>query len=439
MWGTSKWGIARWGVEGAGVTASGGTSWNPNWATDYGPDVDKAKKAPKKEVQAAIKTLKSKPVDKHFEEAVEIAKRSLASDLMKDEQDLITVMTAYYAHKRMMQDEQDMAAIIRLLQENKVAEKPITNSNSLIDKVVRNIPGVTPELMRGDISGHVTRAPGSTAASLLKFGTGAGLFTPAGLALGAIGSGIDSYNRSTKADKGLQATGIQATGPMGQDWTTSGIKDFIPEFLGGEDAEEQAEAITEEVEGLRDEWFELDNRDASGAGVDLNDLPYDITRNNSNYGSRTNLNLADRAHFSIAPPSRSLNPTNTAINQFYDRETREYVNMVDGTRSPDWDGRQVIDSYNQANQRVRMSPITVQNLAPPPGAQSQWRNPNNAPPIDLNAAQAQVDNGGGGSLDGTEDWTGAYDADAEGYLQWRFGRPLKEKKQITALLRVEPG
>ena len=291
-----------------------------------------------------------------------------------------------------------------------MAEKPITNSNSLIDKVVRNIPGVTPELMRGDISGHVTRAPGSTAASLLKFGTGAGLFTPTGLALGAIGSGIDSYNRSTKADKGLQATGIQATGPMGQDWTTSGIKDFIPEFLGGEDAEEQAEAITEKVEGLRDEWFELDNRDASGA------LDRSIMANNSNYGSRTNLDLADRAHFSIAPPSRSINPTNTAINQFYDRETREYVNLVDGTRSPDWDGRQVIDSYNQANQRVRMSPIDVQGLAPPPGAQSQWRNPNNAPPIDLNAAQAQVDNGGGGSLDGTEDWTGAYDADAEGYL-----------------------
>ena len=115
MWGVGKWGVAKWGVEAAGITASG-TSWNPNWAKEYGPDVDKAKKAPRKEVQAAIKTLKkSKAVDKHFEEAVEIAKRSLASDLMKDEQELITVMTAYYAHKRMMQDEQDMAAIIRLL------------------------------------------------------------------------------------------------------------------------------------------------------------------------------------------------------------------------------------------------------------------------------------------------------------------------------------
>jgi len=115
MWGIGKWGVAKWGVEAAGVTASG-TSWNPNWAKDYGPDVDKAKKAPKKEVQKAIKTLKSEPVNKYFEEAVEIAiKRSLASDLMKDEKELVTVMTAYYAHRRMMQDEQDMAAIIRLL------------------------------------------------------------------------------------------------------------------------------------------------------------------------------------------------------------------------------------------------------------------------------------------------------------------------------------
>ena len=393
MWGTGKWGIAKWGVEGAGVTASGGTSWNPNWATDYGPDVDKAKKAPKKEVQAAIKTLKSKPVDKHFEEAVEIAKRSLASDLMKDEQELVTVMTAYYAHKRMMQDEQDMAAIIRLLQEKKMALGTLLAS-TLAQNAYSNRQGMMDDpvgTVGKDIAKHPYGTAGSVAGSLMTGGYGV---IPA-----VIGRGIDSYNDSVAADKGLQADGMQATGPMGQDWTTSGIKDFIPEFLGGEDAEEQAEAITEEVEGLRDEWFELDNRDASGA------LDRSIMANNSNYGSRTNLDLADRAHFSIAPPSRSINPTNTAINQFYDRETREYVNLVDGTRSPDWDGKAVIDSFNQANQRVRQSPITVQNLAPPPGARSQWRNPNNPPPIDLNAAQAQVDGGGdgmGGAYGGDE-------------------------------------
>jgi hypothetical protein len=35
--------------------------------------------------------------------------------LMKNEPELITVMTAYYAHQRMMQDEIDIAAIMRLL------------------------------------------------------------------------------------------------------------------------------------------------------------------------------------------------------------------------------------------------------------------------------------------------------------------------------------
>jgi hypothetical protein len=274
--------------------------------------------------------------------------------------------------------------------------------------IVRSLIG--DDLAEGNFIDYAKKNPAKTASFLATSLSQTPMLSPLGMGAGLVSRSIDSYNDSVAADKGLQADGMQATGPMGQDWTTSGIKDFIPEFLGGEDAEEQAEAITEKVEGLRDEWFELDNRDASGA------LDRSIMANNSNYGSRTNLDLADRAHFSTAPPSRSINPTNTAINQFYDRETREYVNMVDGTRSPDWDGRQVIDSYNQANQRVRMSPIDVQGLAPPPGAQSQWRNPNNAPPIDLNAAQAQVDNGGGGSLDGTEDWTGAYDADAEGYL-----------------------
>ena len=137
-----------------------------------------------------------------------------------------------------------------------MAEKSITKS------LISNIPGVSPELMKGDIAGHVTRSPGSTAASLLKFGTGIGMFTPAGLALGAIGSGIDSYNQSMQADKDLQATGIQATGPMGQDWTTSAVRDFLPSFLGGQEAEDQARDIEEEVAELRRKWYELDADDA---------------------------------------------------------------------------------------------------------------------------------------------------------------------------------
>ena len=276
--------------------------------------------------------------------------------------------------------------------------------------IVRSLIG--DDLAEGNFIDYAKKNPAKTASFLATSLSQTPMLSPLGMGAGLVSRSIDSYNDSVAADKGLQADGMQATGPMGQDWTTSGIKDFIPEFLGGEDAEEQAEAITEKVEGLRDEWFELDNRDASGA------LDRSIMANNSNYGSRTNLDLADRAHFSIAPPSRSINPTNTAINQFYDRETREYVNLVDGTRSPDWDGRQVIDSYNQANQRVRMSPIDVQGLAPPPGAQSQWRNPNNAPPIDLNAAQAQVDGAGdgmGGAYGGGETFDDGVDTAGDWY------------------------
>ena len=278
-----------------------------------------------------------------------------------------------------------------------MAEKSITNSNSLIDKVVRNIPGVTPELMKGNLPGHfsrrIKRNPGSTTASLINLATGAGMFTPTGVALNLIGSGFDSVNNSNRADEGLQATGIQSTGPMGQDWTTSGVRDFMPGFLGGQEAEDQARDIKEEVAGLRDDWFELDNIDASGA------LDPSIMVNNSNYGSRTNLDMPDRAHFSIAPPSRSINPTNTAINQFYDKDTKQYVNVVDGTSSPDWNGQPVIDTIAQANQRVRQAPINVQNLPPPQGSRSQWQNPNKPPPLDLNALQAQIDGGGDGMGD----------------------------------------
>jgi len=115
MWGVGKWCTARWGVEPAVIMAAG-TSWNPNWATDYGPDVDRAKKAKKKEVQAAIKTLASEVVDEHFEEAQEsAAKHPLASDLMKHQDELIQVMTAYYAWQRRMKDEDDVAALLLLI------------------------------------------------------------------------------------------------------------------------------------------------------------------------------------------------------------------------------------------------------------------------------------------------------------------------------------
>jgi len=115
MWGVGKWSTAHWGVEPAVIMAAG-TSWNPNWATDYGPDVDRAKKAKKKEVQAALGALATAELPEHFEEAQEsAAKHPLASDLMKHQDELIQVMTAYYAWQRRMKDEDDVAALLLLI------------------------------------------------------------------------------------------------------------------------------------------------------------------------------------------------------------------------------------------------------------------------------------------------------------------------------------
>ena len=78
--------------------AAAGTSWNKDWATDYGPDVDKARKARPTEVTKALEALnQAESLPELFDEAREIAeKRSLASDLMKDDFSLVLVMTAYY-------------------------------------------------------------------------------------------------------------------------------------------------------------------------------------------------------------------------------------------------------------------------------------------------------------------------------------------------------
>lgn len=255
-----------------------------------------------------------------------------------------------------------------------MAEKSITNS------LLSNIPGVTPELIEGDVPGHVTRNPGSTAASLLKLGTGAGMFTPAGLALGAIGSGIDSYNQSNRADEGLQATGIQSTGPMGQDWTTSGVRDFF-----GDDARDQARDIEEEVAGLRDEWYELDQRDADGAGTFI---PRSIMVNNSNYGSYTDPTRPDQA-FSAPLQGPGRRASDTAAGQFYNRDTKRFEDAyTGGDIGPNWDGNPVIGPQS-------VVPVTSAPLAPPgiDGDGGLW-----------------YDEGGGGGMDadgpGGDDWSG---------------------------------
>ncbi len=106
------------------ITASGplrgyiypaATSWNPNWATDYGPLVDQARKADKAEVQAAIEVVKAMPPDvpEYFEDAQEVVeKRSLATDLMKDDRSLVVVMTAYYAYRKWRREDDEVAILL---------------------------------------------------------------------------------------------------------------------------------------------------------------------------------------------------------------------------------------------------------------------------------------------------------------------------------------
>ena len=101
-------------AHGIGPT-NAGTSWNPNWATDYGPDVDKAKKAKLDEVQEAIDVLSNKTLPEYFEEAQTLVERKpMAFDLMRAQDDVMSVLTAYYAYKRWQKKRNKMAAILLL-------------------------------------------------------------------------------------------------------------------------------------------------------------------------------------------------------------------------------------------------------------------------------------------------------------------------------------
>lgn len=98
------------------------TSWNPNWATDYGPLVDQARKADKAEVQEAIEAVKALPPDvpEYFEDAQEVVEllavtpgvRSLASKLMENDKSLIIVMTAYYAYRKWRKEDDETAILL---------------------------------------------------------------------------------------------------------------------------------------------------------------------------------------------------------------------------------------------------------------------------------------------------------------------------------------
>lgn len=113
-------------ADAAIVTSSGparvsaGTSWNPTWATDYGPDADRAKKAKKAEVVRAIVEIKeAERLPAVFNDAKEIARRSrkpgdLAAELMAgDDDSLVRLMTAYYAMRR--QEEEELAVLLLVI------------------------------------------------------------------------------------------------------------------------------------------------------------------------------------------------------------------------------------------------------------------------------------------------------------------------------------
>tara|TARA_R110002050_G_scaffold9637_1_gene34137 strand:- start:321 stop:1148 length:828 start_codon:yes stop_codon:yes gene_type:complete len=243
-----------------------------------------------------------------------------------------------------------------------------------------------PRGMMSDPIGAVTKDiadnPVSTAGSLAG-----SLMTPGfGIIATGIGRGIDSYNQSNRADEGLQATGIQATGPMGQDWTTSAVRDFIPSFLGGEDAEDQAKDIEEEVAGLRRNWYELAADDAeAGGGVRP---PLSIMVNNSDYGSYTDPTRPDQA-FSSPLQGSGRRSSNTAAGQFYNRDTKQFVDAYTGADTgSDWDGNPVIGPQS-------VVPVTSTPLAPPgiDGDAGLW-----------------YDEGGGG-MGGGDGMGGAYGGD----------------------------
>jgi len=101
-------------AHGIGPTTAG-TAWNPNWAQDYGPDCDRAKKADREECKKALVELKKAPDMEPIEAAQTIARRSLVSDLMENEKAKVDVMTAYYAYKRWQKKQNGIKATLLLM------------------------------------------------------------------------------------------------------------------------------------------------------------------------------------------------------------------------------------------------------------------------------------------------------------------------------------
>lgn len=99
---------------------------------------------------------------------------------------------------------------------------------------------ISDELMEGDVIGHMSRNPGSTAGSLI------GLAIPGIGSLGSIaGRAYDSYNQSVEADRALsEDIGINPEGPdIGRSRTTSAVRDYL-----GDDARDQKGDIRDAAE-----------------------------------------------------------------------------------------------------------------------------------------------------------------------------------------------
>ena len=81
------------------------TGWFYRWREPpevIAKDIKRAKKAGVKEVQAAIDSLLMAPVvfEAVFEPAIDLVKDTTARELMKDQEDVIMVLTAYFKLKQ---------------------------------------------------------------------------------------------------------------------------------------------------------------------------------------------------------------------------------------------------------------------------------------------------------------------------------------------------
>ena len=119
-------------------------TWNKDWATTYGPDANRAKSARKKTVQKALTTLKRAPVIEPISRVQELARLSNVDDVMRDNDDKVVIMLAYYEYlrwrKRRKADDEKAAEIL-LLWCPAAPGGTYDNPPSYISQSSENVPG----------------------------------------------------------------------------------------------------------------------------------------------------------------------------------------------------------------------------------------------------------------------------------------------------------